>query len=431
MPERDIATVIDPEGSPTGLAHAPTASPRPRHDGRSVGELLREADHLARDLLLDLTADDAPGLLRGWARLVDSAAAAWVAITVTTRPAAQLAAHAVQPPPPDHADPMLRLHAVADGIATTLASARWPGVGPHAPALGAIATTFDRVADLITRRAGELPLHNPEVRADAAAARMRLMHTVYLSAHASTSALQQHGRQLHHDTRHHPRRLQLGNPGLPYAVGPTARWIQRLGVCESIAGLYVRSADGGFAAAVTGETRPPFDEPNRLQRHLARWDVQVHRTLAADPSPRNLVLASRTHAFIAATTLPLLETAARAGILAGPTDVARLQRAVATSGEAWNQLASRWADLAPAHTRADPDLAHAADQLRAAGRELTHTSTGRVTHEDILDSVDLRRVIESVRHAAVAAVDVAHLARDLANNPDLTGPARPLVRPRT
>jgi len=283
-----------------------------------------------------------------------------------------------------------------------------------------------QLADLITRRAGELPLHKPELRADAAAARMRLMHTVYLSAHAVTSALQQHGRRLHHDTRHQPRQLQLGKPGLPYAVGPTSRWVQRLGVCESIAGRYVRSADGGFAAAVTGETRPPLDEPDRLQRHLARWDVQVHRTLAADPSSHSLVLASRTQAFIAATALTVLEAAAHADIFTGSTDVARLQRAVASSGEAWNQLASRWADLAPANTRADPNLTHAADQLRAAGRELTHTSRGKATPEDIRDRVDLTRLVESLGHAAAAAVDIAHLARELADNPDLTGPARPL-----
>lgn len=397
-------------------AHAPTGAAGPRHDGRSIGELLRDADHLARTLLMDLTAQDAPGLLRSWDRLVDAAAAAWTAIDrVGTNPA-------VQPPPGRDPDPMLRLHAVTEGIATTLDSARWPGPGPGSTVVEEISDNIDRVTDLLERSAVELPRHRPDIQSDVAAAQMRLMHTVYLSAHAVTSSLQQHGRQLRHGEQ---RPAQLANPGPPYAAGPTGRWVQRIGVCEGIAGHYVRGTAGGFAAAVAGEVMPRPEDPGRLHHELARWDVQVHRSLAADPSPHNLVLASRTQAFIAATALPLLTAAHHAGLVAGE-DLQPLTNAVETSGDAWNQLASRWADLAPTSSRADSDLTRAAAHLRAAARELTHSPKGKPTATDIVERVDIVRALGSVQHALAAAVGVAHLTRDPAANPDLTGPARPL-----
>lgn len=397
-------------------AHAPTRAVGPRHDGRSVGELLRDADHLARTLLMDLTAQDAPGLLRSWDRLVDAAAAAWTAIDrVGTKPAAQ-------PATGRDPDPMLRLHAITAGIASSLVSARWPGRGPGSTVVEEISENIDRVTDLLERSAVDLPRHRPDVQSDVAAAQMRLMHAVYLTAHAVTSSLQQHGRQLHNGEQ---RPAQLASRRAPYAAGPTGRWVQRIGVCEGIASHYVRGTAGGFAAAVAGEVMPRPEDPGRLHHELARWDVQVHRSLAAVPSPHNLVLASRTQALIAATALPLLAAAHHAGLVADE-DLQPLTNAVEASGNAWNRLASRWADLAPSSSRADLDLTRAAAHLRAAARELTHSPEGNPTATDIVERVDVVRALGSVQHALAAAVDLAHLARDSAANPDLTGPARPL-----
>ena len=424
-PEPDGISAI-----PGRRAHAPTVGPGRQHDGRSVGELLRDADHQARTLLLDLGADDAPALLRNWPQLVHAATGAWAAVSDVatrsdTRTASRAAAAAQHLPPAGDTDPMLRLQAVTDGIAATLVTARWPGHGPGSPTVEEIAGNLHRVTHRLENHGADLPLQRPDVRADIAAAQMRLMHTVYLVAHATTSSLQQHGRRLHHDTNRDRRPLPLATTGLPYAVGPTNRWVQRVGVCEGIAGRYVRGTDGGFAAATAGEVILRPEDPGRLHHELARWDIQVHRSLAADSSPHDLVIASRTQAFIAATALPLLTTAQQAG-LGTDGDLQPLTAAVETSGMAWSQLASRWADLAPAGSRADRDLTRAAAQLRAAAREITHSSEGKATAADILERVDLARALDSIQHALAAAVDVAHLACDPAANPNLTGPARPL-----
>ena len=363
--------------------------------------------------------------MRSWPPLVDAATNAWTAINdVTTRPTPRAVA-GVQHPAQTDTGPMHRLQAATHGIADTLTTARWPGHGPVHHTVEEIASNLHRVKQLLTNHEPDLPLHRPDVRADIAAAQMRLMHTVYLVAHATTSSLQLNGRRLHHETRSDRRPLPLATTGLPYAVGPTGRWVRRVGVCEAIAGRYVRQKHGGMAAALAGEAISTPEEPDRLQRALARWDIEAHRTLAADPSPHHLVLASRTQALIATTALLLLE--ARRHIEPGVgDDIDRATTAVRDTAGAWSHLASRWADLATPGNRPDPQLAQAVAQLRAAARDLTHDRDTQARTDLIDDRVDVAAVLDSLHQALVSAADLADLAREVAAHPDLVGPARPL-----
>ena len=88
-------------------------------DRRSVGELLADTDLLARETLLDASADQALAMVRTWSRVVVSAAQLW----------------AILPPisfaPPSEPDVMVRLHEVGIGIGRSvsagvgLARVRW------------------------------------------------------------------------------------------------------------------------------------------------------------------------------------------------------------------------------------------------------------------------------------------------------------------
>ena len=51
-----------------------------RKDTRTVGEMLHDADHLARHLLMDVTGEDAGPLLRSWPTLVDAGSRLWEAL---------------------------------------------------------------------------------------------------------------------------------------------------------------------------------------------------------------------------------------------------------------------------------------------------------------------------------------------------------------
>ena len=48
-----------------------------RKDTRTVGEMLHDADHLARQLLMDISGEDAGPLLRSWPALVDAGSQLW------------------------------------------------------------------------------------------------------------------------------------------------------------------------------------------------------------------------------------------------------------------------------------------------------------------------------------------------------------------
>lgn len=49
-------------------------------EGRTVAELLDDSDGLAREALLDMSAGRAPGMVRGWPQLMQSAADVWAVL---------------------------------------------------------------------------------------------------------------------------------------------------------------------------------------------------------------------------------------------------------------------------------------------------------------------------------------------------------------
>jgi hypothetical protein len=87
-------------------------------EGRTVAELLDDSDGLAREALLDMSADRALGMVRGWPQLMQSAAELW----------------AVLPPDPTVAadgDPIGILAAMGRAVGRGLAAGHWPGRGPR------------------------------------------------------------------------------------------------------------------------------------------------------------------------------------------------------------------------------------------------------------------------------------------------------------
>ena len=85
-------------------------------EGRTVAELLDDSDGLAREALLDMSADRASGMVRGWPQLMQSATELW----------------AVLPPDPavsGNGDPIGILAAMGRAVGRGLAAGHWPGAG--------------------------------------------------------------------------------------------------------------------------------------------------------------------------------------------------------------------------------------------------------------------------------------------------------------
>ena len=56
-----------------------------RRDERSVGELLLDADFTTRQVLMDVTGQDAPAMLRTWGEVVQSASELWATLPEPVR----------------------------------------------------------------------------------------------------------------------------------------------------------------------------------------------------------------------------------------------------------------------------------------------------------------------------------------------------------
>ena len=397
----------------------------PGGDRRSVGEMLRDVDVLTRQLLIDVDGEDAAPLLRGWPATVAAAGRVWQALPTTRSPAEQ-AALTDEPPGATRVsradEPLLRIHAVTEVIAATLGSQGWPGAGPADARLGEVASTWNRAADLVGPYAGEIPVARPEVAADIHAARMRVMHGLYVAAHAVRTGLHEHGRDRVHAQRAGGRPVELGRTHSPYVVRPLGAWMARMDTCESAAGAYVSRRPRGYPTAVAGEAVARSDDPAaRLQAAVAGWDIQAHRALAARPNPANLSLIARTHADLAGVSHRLIGGSCATGVLdkhlvEDKSSIDRLLGALERTGRDWTSLAGRWTDLAPVGANPSPTLVRAAAQLRAAHRELHQRA-------EPSEAAQARAIVHA---AARAGAELAHGLAEHAENPDLTGPARAL-----
>jgi hypothetical protein len=176
-------------------------------------------------------------------------------------------------------------------------------------------------------------------------------------------------------------------------------------------------------ATVPGEVRPT-PAPSRLQSALTAWEIQVHRTLAKEPDAADLVRIGRVQALITSATAVVTE-AAGVKIEIEPGTVERVTTKLDAAQIAWSRLAKRWGELTSPDSRADPALARAASEVRAAISATACSPTGWATPDQIAGRVDLKRSSKGPQFSIVGAVDVAHVAREVAaTHPRLTAPAR-------
>jgi hypothetical protein len=385
--------------------------PATSRDVRSVGEMLFDVDYLARQLLMAVSGDEAGTLLRSWPPMVSAAEVLWASLP-GRRPGV------------DERDlPITSLSAQAATIEASLSGRKaWPGQGPTDPRVDQMTQTLLNAAALVRRYGAEVPHEQTEAHRDLEAARTRIMHGLYLTAHAVNVALHDNGRDRVVDARGSGRRVQLAQHHSPYAIAPTGVWVDRMSACENTARSYLTDR---FPQALAGEAIRPVDDPGRLAQALANWDIQSHRALARDLEPSNILLITRTQGLVACASVVLVDAAATAGIL---EPSGRLIPAIAEAGRSWSNLASRWGDLAPPGARLEEPLARAAAEVRAAYRQITHDTTTLATPEVIASRPGLPQATVATLRAIEASSELAHVAAEKADAPNLTGPARALSR---
>ncbi|HEY5178773.1 MAG TPA: hypothetical protein VIJ07_03195, partial [Dermatophilaceae bacterium] len=343
---------------------------------------------------------------RTWGEVVQSASELWATLPQPVGRATS----------PIDGITMARLESMSQAMHRDQVRRGWPGDGPSDERLLHVAETFTRAADLIGRRGGHITPTDPAIRADLDAARMRIMHTLYVGAHSVGAAAQQHVADVELATT----RGMSDRESRAVPRGQDA--INRLAAFEQLAGVYVGNQ---FARAAQGEHVHGPHGTERLQQALIGWDIQAHRTLAAAPTPANLLLASRTQAGIATAAAAILHAGASTGHVDTHAFEQRLAPTLDATQQAWTHVATRWAEMTIPTGRTDLDLVHAAGELRAAVREVAHDKTTWARPEVMAGRVDLGEAAQHFQQALSTAVDVACVTRDVAaQDTNLTGPAR-------
>ena len=263
----------------------------PAADRRTPAELLAETDQLARLLLLEVSGQSAPAMLRAFPDLVEAAARLWSVLPS----AGQTAWPGV--------DPMFRLVAVARGIDRARDGGLWPGDGPSDERLLIMAGNFTRAAEMITNsvQPGRPDPASAEW-ATPADGRTHTMHVLYVTAHGVTVGLAEHAamvtEQLRRDSlRKIPSQARV-DPGEPDAA---RAMISRLDVFEQIAGHHLFGSnqpageravvgDGPVGVGVGGLGHPGPPQPRRpsepAEPGLRRPRPSPHRHHQRGRSPK-------------------------------------------------------------------------------------------------------------------------------------------------
>jgi hypothetical protein len=374
---------------------------------RTVAELLDDSDGLAREALLDMSADRAPGMVRGWPQLMQSAAELWAVLPADPTASA-------------NGDPIAILAAMGRAVARSLAAGHWPGQGPRDEAWEQIASNLIQARRLLQEQPVAFKAVSTDGPIDPTTARTQMLHALSVAVHGTTVALTGYQRDLQHRLHVGARRRQ------PLMERPTALEV------ESAAGMIARFdaieqlAAGSLAARRLNPAEPPATGRRRpairLEAALAAWEIQTHRSLANQPDTADLVRVARLQVLIATTTLVVSEAPARRGeIDAGVID--RLTPPLENAQLAWSHSARRWAELTTPASRTDPALIEAAGQLRAAIRAAVANQTRWATPDEIAGRIDLPATVMTLHRSLVG--ELAYITREIAaDHPGLAAPAR-------
>ena len=375
-----------------------------RADHRSVGELLLECDLTARRMLIDPDVLDTAAMVRAWPEVVQAAHELLQALPTKDSPAASI--HGPQVRTSDLTGE--RLHLMAIALHLNLSQRVWPGEGPVDPHFLTIAGNLVRAHDLIDQHLHRSRTPAPDVLADAAAARTRVLHALYVGSHAIQLAARAQTRDLQirkgpHSAR---RRASMLN-ALQFVQDKTAAF-------EQVAGAEVYRL---FPSSTSGERREP-PATDRLRTALAAWDVETHRALAREPSMANLCELTHVQSTTLALTQVLLNAAVARDVVDEAPVRAHVEPRLAAAQFAWGELHGTLGQLIRnPHRAVSRDLRLAGSELVLALSELAFDGTAVADPATIAGRVDLGRTVSTLAGAMDAPHQASLLLLDAALDP--------------
>lgn len=376
----------------------------------SVGELLDLADRQARDLLHEAPYRDGKALLRSWGEVVHAAGGLWRAIPDRGRAAS---AH-VRP-----VGVMDQLESHVGALQRVVRARR------------SVDSDLETIAGLFTRAhaaveaAGVTSLRTPAAAGDAFAARVSIMHTLYLTGHAVSLGL---------------RHVE--------PLDPEGTTRLRAGV-DAATDLALSYHQGAYPDALAQVHRDWID-PDRLGQTVSAWDLATHRVLAGSVTGRDVETVVGT-ALVATSHARVLWRLAHEN---GHADAAqfrtRLGPALDASAQGWAKLHGMLRPLVHPTERPTQELLTLSTDLRCALGQLASDRLAAGSHASLAALVDLSEATSALRRfhssatgvaaeiqvvlergeVSVNAVAANRLVRDLGEGVALSDPARAAIDPR-
>ncbi|MGB7447604.1 MAG: hypothetical protein WA892_00595 [Ornithinimicrobium sp.] len=367
-------------------------------DQRSVGELLLDAEQRARELLHEAPERDGLAMANTWGEVVDTAAELWHLLPPEAAPVPLQS-------PTRKRDVMDQLQHSAKSLhaRTRAASADFDD------ALVTMSGNYSRAAELVAKYPLRGPLSTGQ-REDARSTRTRIMHTLYLTSHSVSVALQSN-----------LRAEQAKRGGMNRSAGLVDAY-RRVNAHEHLVGTHL---DPTHPETLTGQHRDPV-VANRLGEAFSTWDVAAHRALAARPTTRTLALIAGQQMLLTRLGHRLWLAAAATGHVDASHLRSRLDPALEHVGECWDRAHRAWDRLTPRSDPSEPrDLRLAAGELLAAHRELTHDRVAAATPHVIAARTDIEGLVSTLERALASSVDLSYTYRDAAAGEALMVAPRP------
>ncbi|MGC5585900.1 hypothetical protein [Ornithinimicrobium sp. W1665] len=360
----------------------------------STGELMDRADLLARRLLYEAPERDGRAMVRAWGEVVEGAVELW--------------SHLPRPsdvPGTGH-DVIIQLASTARTLHRSAGQARQVD-----PTLHEIGTLFTRAAAMIEDsgigRTGTR--WTPRQNQDAFAARLNIMHTLYVTSHAVSVALATTARAENRDER-----LQV------YTV-PADDLRARVLDAEQIAHSYLR---GHYPTGLDGRHRQPVDD-TRIDAAVATWDVHAQRTLTRDPTADAMAQVAGAAFATTVHAHRLWRAAADTGHVDPHAYTHEIAPALETMIERWGQANTVWHNLHHPQVPTAGDLREASWELVNAMLEVTRDRIGAATGQHIAQRVHMPTVLRSLHRVHATLASLGELFHDTARRAPFVVNARP------
>ncbi|MCK0111917.1 hypothetical protein MWU75_07180 [Ornithinimicrobium sp. F0845] len=280
------------------------------------------------------------------------------------------------------------------------------------PTLQEIGQLLTRAAEIIER--SDLNIERvrnwnwPQLQ-DAFAARVSLVHTVYVSAHAVSVSLAATAWDESWD-----RRIRV------HAV-PTDQLRQNVAAVEELASSYL---DGHYPGAYDRRHRPPVDN-DRLGAAVSAWGVQTQRFLSREPRTAGLVTVAGALRESAVAARHLWAAAAETGHVDARRFQYELSPALESMTERWGEAQTMWQTLRHPLERVDPNMYEATRELKAAMNELAREGSAMAATGVIARRVNLTGAVRALHRLQASSAGVSQSFEEAVETGQLS------VNPRT